>query len=139
VGEAAAAGLLLLVLAGVLAHAVGGGAASTAAPAMPSCVDASKRVAVPPGWNVPLPPGAVVTGVQSTAIRQVSALVPAAFADTVRWYREDFPRLGYELGSGDAENDEAEADFSGHGIRGRFRVNGIVGCSGATALAVAAA
>jgi len=135
------------VLAAVVAAAValvgwGGSSAPRAAQAvpgrLPACASVPARVAVPRGWTVPLPRGTVVTRVDSTAIRQVIGYAPMSYADAVGYFRETFPKLGYRIGSGDAEMDEAEADFAGHGTRGRWRINALTNCPGATLVTVAA-
>ena len=105
---------------------------------LPACAPVSQRSTLPPGWRVPLPGGTVVSVVESGAIRQVVGFAPLSFPDAVRWFREDFAAKGYAAGAGDAEMDEAEADFTGHGVRGRWRVNAIIGCAGATVVTIAA-
>jgi hypothetical protein len=46
------------------------------------------------------------------------------------------PASGYRTGAGDAEMDEAEALFTGPGLRGKWKVNGIPNCPGAVTLAL---
>jgi hypothetical protein len=105
---------------------------------LPACASVPQSVSVPRGWTVPLPRGTVVTRVDSTAIRQVIGYAPMPYADAIGYFRESYPKLGYRIGSGDAEMDEAEADFFGHGTRGRWRVNALTNCPGATLVTIAA-
>jgi hypothetical protein len=116
----------------------GGADEPTTAAGLPGCAPVSRKSTLPPGWTVPLPDGTVVSFVESGAIRQIVGFAPLSFPDAVRWFREDFTAKGYAPGAGDAEMDEAEADFSGHGVRGRWRVNAITGCAGATVVTIAA-
>jgi hypothetical protein len=80
----------------------------------------------------------VITHVESTAIRQVIGFAPVSFSEGVRYFRESYPELGYRIGGGDAEMDEAEADFTGQGTHGRWRVNAIAACPGASVITIAA-
>jgi hypothetical protein len=132
------AAVVCVALAVSLAGCGGTEGEPTKAAALPSCAPVTQRSAIPPGWTVPLPQGTVVSVVESGAIRQVVGFAPLSFSDAVRYFREDFVGRGYALGSGDAEMDEAEADFSGRGVRGRWRVNAIQGCADATVITVAA-
>ena len=41
-----------------------------------------------------------------------------------------------QLGAGDAEGNEAESFFSGHGIVGHFKVHALANCDGALSLRI---
>jgi hypothetical protein len=69
----------------------------------------------------------------------VVGYAPMPSADAVGYFRESYPKLGYRIGSGDAEMVDAEAAFFGHGTRGRWRVNALTNCPGATFVTIAAA
>jgi hypothetical protein len=116
-----------------------GGRATSPAATLPACVGGGARTTLPPGWKVPFPKGTAVSIVEGGAVRQVIGFAPYSFASAVAYFREGFPKRGYAIGNGDAENDEAEANFSGHGVRGRWRVNAIAGCPGATVVTIAVA
>jgi hypothetical protein len=135
IGGAAVVGIALAVP--LLGWGDGSGE-RVAAAALPSCAPVTRRTELPPGWTVPLPRGTVVTVVESGAIRQVVGFAPLSFPDAVAYFREELADAGYRPGDGDAEMDEAEADFAGHGVRGRWRVNAIAGCGGASVVTVAA-
>jgi hypothetical protein len=130
----------VVVLAAVLLAGCGGSSERTEAkPArLPACAKAPRRAALPHDWSVPLPPGTVVTRVEGSKVRQVVGYAPAPYRATLEYFRDSFPKRGYRIGSGDAEMDEAEADFAGRGTRGRWRVNAIPGCAEVTLVTVAA-
>jgi len=130
------AAVVCIALAVPLAGCGGTDGEPTKAAALPSCAPVTQRSAIPPGWTVPLPQGTVVSVVESGAIRQVVGFAPLSFSDAVRYFREDFVGKGYALGSGDAEMDEAEALFTGDGVSGKWKVNGILNCPGAVTLAL---
>lgn len=50
------------------------------------------------------------------------------------YFQEQMPKAGYELGEGDAEEAEAETNFSGHGLEGHLKLRSIEGCNGASSL-----
>lgn len=52
------------------------------------------------------------------------------------FYAAQLPAAGYRLGTGDAEQYEAETDFSGHGVRGHLKLNAFPSCSGAVLVSV---
>lgn len=135
IGTAIVVGIALAV---PLAGCGGDERERAAAAGLPACAPVTQKSTLPPGWTVPLPGGTVVSIVESGAVRQIVGFAPLSFPDAVRWFREDFTAKGYAPGAGDAEMDEAEADFRGHGVRGRWRVNAITGCAGATVVTIAA-
>jgi hypothetical protein len=140
-GRLARASVALLVLA-ALATACGGNsspppAAEGPPPELPACVEA-KPVAPPPALpaGFPLPPGTVVTASSEPHSGQlvVAGLVPADLQDAASFFNESLPAGGYRQGLGDSESNEAEAPFTGHGFRGKWKVNAIAGCPEAVAL-----
>jgi hypothetical protein len=46
------------------------------------------------------------------------------------------PSAGLNITDSDAEQDEAEASFSGGGVSGRFRLHSITGCNDAVTLTI---
>jgi hypothetical protein len=64
----------------------------------------------------------------------VAGVVPLEFRDAVQFFVADMPKSGYRNGTGDAEMDEAEAFFTGPGLEGKWKVNGILNCSAAVSL-----
>jgi hypothetical protein len=59
------------------------------------------------------------------------------FKNAVVFFQSKLPAAGYQLLRGDAEMDEAESTFSGQGFQGKWKVQGILNCSGAVALTIA--
>jgi hypothetical protein len=105
----------------------------------PTCAHAGKAVdrpaAVPA--NV-LPPGTVLTASKDLGSGRalVGGIVPTDFRTAVQFFVTELPAGGYVIGAGDAEMDEAEALFSGPGVRGKWKVNGILNCPQAVTLAL---
>jgi hypothetical protein len=66
----------------------------------------------------------------------VTGVISREFRNAVQYFIADMPQSGYRNGTGDAEMDEAEARFTGPGVRGKWKVNGILGCPGAVTLAL---
>ena len=137
---------LAVVLMATLASVNGGCGSSkapsvvTPGPSLPPCAGTGSTVALPPDFpsGFPLPPGTVITSNQravSGAII-VSGFAPMTFKDTVAFFQSKLPAAGYTLLEGDAEMDEAESTFSGHGYHGKWKVNGILNCPGAVTLGV---
>jgi hypothetical protein len=67
----------------------------------------------------------------------VEGRVPLGLISATRFFVNELPRAGFRLGEGESESGrEAESDFSGHGVRGRFKVRLLFGCTGASVLLV---
>ncbi len=120
----------------------GAGDMVAAGPTLPACAGAGPAVSIPP--QVPatlrLPPGTVITSADVRPDGSV-ALVgysPVTLRQAVRFFNTDFVEAGLFVGAGDLEGDEAEAPYSGNGIRGRWKVNGILGCQTAVILQISA-
>jgi hypothetical protein len=112
----------------------------TPGPSLPPCAGAGSPVALPPEFpsSFPLPPGTVITSNQRTerGAITVSGFAPMQFKDAVIFFQSKLPTAGYKPLEGDAEMDEAESTFSGHGYNGKWKVNGILNCPGAVTLGV---
>jgi hypothetical protein len=126
--------VLVLAAAATLA-ACGGGSGGSAGGRLPSCVH---PVAVIDGDFPPLPPGSVLDRHHREFGRNVVEGYAPGDLEGVRDYvQRELPKQGYELGEGDAEEHEAETDFSGHHITdGHLRLRDIPGCDGAIAIAI---
>jgi hypothetical protein len=130
--------LLAVVVIGIAAgRNVGGGSSETAAVTSPACAGAGKYVdrpdSVPPNL---LPPGTGLTSRMNLPKERtlVTGVIPLAFRSAVDFFVTKLPAAGYQLGAGDAEQDEAEAVFLGERVRGKWRVNGILNCPDAVTL-----
>jgi hypothetical protein len=64
-------------------------------------------------------------------------LVSGGLSETARFFERRLPQAGFELGEGDAEPGEAESEFSGKGVEGKWKVNAVAGCLRDVALLVA--
>jgi hypothetical protein len=106
---------------------------------LPACATARAAVAPPAGLAAfPLPAGAVLDGRRAQyGYTIVSGLVPGAINPVRDFLVSRAPQAGYRVLGGDAEASEAEASFSGHGGRGRWKVRELPGCPGALRVEIA--
>lgn len=108
---------------------------------LPACVPAAERAQLPANLDgvLPLPVGTVITSAKLTGQGplQIAGYVPASLREASDFFREELPKAGFELGEGDAENDEAEQAFSGHGLDGQWKVHSILDCPDAVSLTIA--
>ena len=129
---------LVAVVIGIAAGRDGGGGSPDAANAKsPPCARAGKPVERPE--SVPanlLPPGTVLTSRINLPRERtlVMGVIPLGFRSAVDFYVTKLPAAGYQLGAGDAEQNEAEALFLGDRVRGKWKVNGIPNCPNAVRL-----
>jgi hypothetical protein len=86
--------------------------------------------------DFPLPRGTAITSTATPYPGQllVGAVIPAELADAAGFFGDELPAAGYEVGRGDAEQGESEAPFTGHGVRGKWKVNSMADCPGAVRL-----
>lgn len=108
------------------------------APAVPACGKRGSSISRPSGLppDFPLPPGTVITSSQRPHPGQllIGGVIPADLRGAAVFFTDELPARGYQLGIGDSEQGEAEAPFSGHGFRGKWKVNGILNCPNAVTL-----
>lgn len=112
----------------------------SAAPAgLPPCASSHARVARPAGLRAfPLPTGArLETTTTEYGYTVVSGVVPGAINPVRDLLLARLPAIGYRLGAGDSETGEAEAAFTGHGVRGRYVLRTLFSCPGALSLRIA--
>lgn len=116
----------------------GGGSSETRTTfAGPQCAAARQFVDRPD--SVPadlLPPGTALTSRMNLPRNQtlVTGVIPLDFRTAVDFYVIELPAAGYQLGAGDAEQAEAEAQFLGESVGGKWKVNGILNCPDAVTL-----
>jgi hypothetical protein len=107
------------------------------------CASAVKATPVPSAFprEVPLPPKAVVTGYEerSGGRQIVTAVVPGTFKDTLGFMQKAYPSAGLQLKEGEVESRDAESNFAGRGLTGRWTLKEISGCHGDTLVTVLAA
>lgn len=113
--------------------------AGSAPGSLPACAHAGDAVARPDGFpaSLPLPDGTVLTG-RETGVKRaaVSGLVPLSLRDAAAWMTRALPDAGYAAGESDAEQDEAESFFTGHGLTGKWKLNALENCPGAVAIEI---
>ncbi|NJC71708.1 hypothetical protein HC031_18565 [Planosporangium thailandense] len=107
------------------------------------CADGAAALPAPTAFprEVPLPPKAVVTGYEerSGGRQIVTAVVPGTFQGTLGFMQKAYPSAGLELKQGEVEAHDAESNFAGQGLVGRWTLKEISGCHGDTLVTVLAA
>jgi hypothetical protein len=89
--------------------------------------------------SVPLPEGSVIDHTRKDVAGNTvyGGYVPGDVKATRDWFEKELPKHGYEVGEGDSEDHEAEAEFGGHGSEAAYKVRDISGCDGALRIEVA--
>lgn len=144
----ARAGLALGALAGVLLLA-GCGDEMEDAMAQPApgatqaplvCAKDAKPVALPDGFpsQAALPAGYVVTGAEARSGDRtvVTAVSPKAFEQTLADMQGAYSTRGWTASEGEVEERDAESNFDGNGLRGRWAIRQIPDCTGNTSVSV---
>jgi hypothetical protein len=116
-----------------------GGPDSAHAAGLPGCVHPQGRLALPASLaQFPLPAGSVIERRQlKYGYAIYSGYAPGAINPVRDFLVSRLPPAGYRLGAGDAEAAEAEAAYSGHDVRGRWKVRAVAGCPGALTIQIA--
>ena len=132
----------LLIATALLVSCAGGEQATAgAAASMPACAPSEAAISSPPALpaTLPLPPGTVLNLVHesSAGATIIFGVIPLSLSDAAGFFVDQIPRAGFELGPGDAEQDEAEAVFSGPGVDGQWKVHSILDCADAVTLNLA--
>jgi hypothetical protein len=114
-------------------------AAQPAGAGLPACA-AAVPVALPKLFpaTFPLPPGTVITVARDQANGKlvVGGFIPGDLARAVAFLQRELPGAGYQLLHNEAEAGEAEADFQGPGVMGRWKVGAMARCAGAVSLTI---
>lgn len=133
--------LVFAIVLLALAAGCGGGSedGGQEASKVPACANAGKAIDRPA--EVPadlLPRETVLTSSERRPDGEllVSGVIPREFRKAVEFFVNELPAAGYRNGEGDAEQDEAESRFSGKGITGKWKVNGILNCPDAVTLSL---
>jgi len=132
---------LVIVLVGIASGRNNGGrfGPSGDTTTAPECAHVGQVVDRPASVPVNLlPPGTTLTSTMTLPDNKtlVTGVVPFDFRTAVQFFVTKLPDAGYRLGTGDAEQGEAEALFTGEGIKGKWKVNGIPNCPDAVTLAL---
>lgn len=132
VGVVAAVALLAGLMLGEARHADATG--------LPACATSrSHSLALPRGLaSFPLPLASVVdVSSREFGFTFVHGDVPG-YINPVRDYLLSHVRAaGYRMTQSDSEAAEADGAFSGHGVRGRYKLRQLVNCPGALAITIA--
>ncbi|MCW2818936.1 MAG: hypothetical protein JWR42_1723 [Marmoricola sp.] len=82
--------------------------------------------------DFPLPPGAVLTGVQDRGADGVvaTAVVRAGLRTVLAHLNGPAQTQGFEVTEGETEEHDAEANWTGHGYRGRWAIRDSATCPG---------
>jgi hypothetical protein len=130
--------LVVAVLA--LAGCGGGGSKGTVGGTLPDCATAGSAVELPSSLaSFPLPDGSVIDHTRKDVAGNTvyGGWISGDVKATRDWFAEELPKNGYEVGEGDSEDHEAEAEFSGHGAEARYKIRDEGDCDGALQLEVA--
>ena len=125
-----------------VAGQTGQGSASVAS-TLPACAKGEASIERPAAFpaDFPLPPGTVVIGQEERSGHRLilHTRAPTDVQGVARFFAEALPGAGYTQSQGESEQGEAEANYAGKGVQGRWRANAIPDCPGAVMLDVLAA
>jgi hypothetical protein len=122
-----------------------GGAATSAAGRSTAsgnftCADAATAVPLPTAFprEVPLPSDAVPTAIEERSGGRLvlTAVAPGSFRQTLAYMQQAYPAAGLTLKEGEVEDRDAESNFTGNGLTGRWTLDEISGCHGDTLVTV---
>jgi len=118
----------------------GPGATTGATAAAMVCAKDAKPVDLPAGFlsQAALPAGYVVTGVEARNGNRtvVTAVSPKAFEQTLADMQGAYSTRGWTASEGEVEERDAESNFDGNGLRGRWAIRQIPDCTGNTSVSV---
>jgi len=104
------------------------------------CAKDAKAVPLPKELpsQAALPQGYVVTGVEARSGSRivVNAVSPKDFKATLADLQRIFAADGWTMSQGEVEADDAESNFSGNGVIGRWAIRGIDQCEGNTSVSL---
>ena len=88
--------------------------------------------------DLPLPTSFVATGADERSEGRVvlDGVTTDDFTTTLHFLQQELPKAGYRLTEGEVEEDDAESNFSGHGMKGRWAIRVADGCGDRTTLSV---
>lgn len=138
IGPVRAPALFIFTFAFMLAAC--GGEKDSGGKVAGSCAIQGNPVALPGALTrFPIPEGGRINATRTDPAGNTiyRGVLPGTLDDLRDFYEAQLPKHGYKLGEGDSEDHEAEADFTGHGGEGHFKLNDIVGCTDAVRLEVA--
>lgn len=111
-----------------------------AQPATDGCAAQATAVPRPDALpaDLPLPVGTVVTAAdaRSGGRTVVSGIAPTPFRDALAQLQKAYPAAGYALSAGEVEQRDAESNWAGHGVRGRWALRASPTCDGEVLVSV---
>ena len=138
---------VLLLGVGLLAGCSGGSGGSSSAretdaavskdvdqsgtPQSVDCPGKAVPVDLPAGLNPVLPAGTVVVAVQQRAGGRtvITGVVPKPEADVLKELQSAYKAAGLTLTEGETEEHDAESNFTGSGVTGRWGIRSVSECS----------
>jgi hypothetical protein len=95
------------------------------------CPADAKAVDVPSDFSAPLPQGTVVVAVdeRDDGRTVLTGVVPAAEPDVLADLQQAYPAAGITLTEGETEERDAESNFTGGGLTGRWGIRALEDCS----------
>ena len=128
--------------AAALLVSCGGEESGAAASALPACADVPQTIERPEALpeSFPVPDGtAFVEERTSGLFTLVDLRAPGDLAGVREFFEQELEHAGYTLRGSEAEEHEAETDFSGNGHAGHIVIRSISGCDGAVRVGVTTA
>ena len=95
------------------------------------CPAEATPVDVPSDGTAPLPHGTVVVAVdeRDDGRTVLTGVVPAAEPDVLAELQQAYPAAGLTLSEGETEERDAESNFTGSGVTGRWGIRALEDCS----------
>lgn len=117
--------------------------AGQAAQLQTTCAKDAKPVGLPFDFPAPakLPQGYLVDAVDKRDAGRtvVSAVSPKPFRQTLKDMQATYSANGWKLSEGEVEEADAESNFSGNGIIGRWAIRSVTACEGNTGVSLVTA
>jgi hypothetical protein len=109
----------------------GKGAEQSGTPQTVDCPEEATAVDLPSDFPAPLPEGSVVVAVQERdgGRTVVTAVVPHAEPDVLTDLQAAYPAAGLTLTEGETEARDAESNFTGDEVTGRWGIRELADCS----------
>jgi hypothetical protein len=107
------------------------GAEQSGTPQTVDCPPDATAVDVPSDFSAPLPQGTVVVAVdeRDDGRTVLTGVVPAAEAAVLADLQQAYPAAGITLTEGETEERDAESNFTGGGLTGRWGIRALEDCS----------
>lgn len=109
----------------------GKGAEESGTPQTVACPPDAKKVDLPKDFSAPLPEGAVVVAVdeRDNGRTVVTAVIPSAERDVLADLQSAYSAADLRLTEGETEEHDAESNFTGDGITGRWGIRELSDCA----------